>query len=216
MRERASDSTRLAGGATALTVTSALAVAVVIGMGGRALVVKDAPLMFTMMPDETVTPPPETRIPLELDTNVTLDVVVPVVERLVFEAEETPTRIVIDPSPDAAPGPGPLAGGKSGPPTPPRPPGIRTAAKIIPAAAPPYPAVSIRRNEEGVSTLEVCLDVRGVVTSAKLANSSGHDALDQAALKWVRSAKFTPAKLDGVAQTVCGHSVSYEWNLDRR
>jgi|GEM_PF-1197055 protein TonB len=215
MRERALASTRMAGGATALTVTAALGLAVVLGMGGHALMVKDEPLMFTVMPDPVVTPPPER--PLFDDANdATVDAVKPLVPTQVFEAEETPTRVVIDPSPDAAPGPGPLAGGNSGPPTPPRPPGIRTAAKIIPAAAPPYPPVSIRRNEQGVSTLEVCLDARGRVTSAILAASSGHDALDEAALKWVRSAKFTPAKLDGVAQAVCAHSVSYEWNLSKR
>ena len=73
---------------------------------------------------------------------------------------------------------------------------------------------SIRANEQGVSTLDVCVDARGRVSSATLAASSGHTTLDSAALKWVRSARFTPGKLDGVAQSVCGHTVVYEWNLE--
>lgn len=212
MRERALASTRMAGGATALTVTAALGLAVVLGMGGHALMVKDEPLMFTVMPDPVVTPPPE---PSERLFDTASDVAPapepPLVDIPVFEFDEP--RIIA--RTDTPPSEGEQTTVFVAP-TPPRAPGVRTAAKIIPAAAPPYPAVSIRRNEQGVSTLEVCLDKRGVVTSAKLGVSSGHEALDEAALKWVRSAKFTPAKIDGVAQTVCGHSVSYEWNLSKR
>ncbi len=214
MRERALASTRLAGGATALTVTAALGLAVILGMGGHALMVKDEPLMFTVMPDPVVTPPPEPAERLfDTNTETTPTFVQPDID-IFFEVEDPPIRAPRNPEPHATPGP-------AGPsetviPTLPKPPGVRTAAKIIPAAAPPYPGISIRRNEQGVSTLEVCLDVRGVVTSAKLSVSSGHEALDGAALKWVRSAKFTPAKIDGAAQAVCGHSVSYEWNLSKR
>ena len=43
-----------------------------------------------------------------------------------------------------------------------------------------------------------------------------HKSLDQAALKWVRDAKFTPAKVDGAPQAVCGHTVDYEWTLNKR
>ena len=52
------------------------------------------------------------------------------------------------------------------------------------------------------------------VTSATIISGSGHAVLDNAALKWVRSARFTPGKLDGVPQLVCGHNVIYEWNLE--
>ena len=73
MRERALASTRMAGGATALTVTAALGLAVVLGMGGHALMVKDEPLMFTVTPDPVVTPPPER--PRFDDTNDVLSLI---------------------------------------------------------------------------------------------------------------------------------------------
>jgi protein TonB len=87
---------------------------------------------------------------------------------------------------------------------------------MIPAASPNYPPGDIRANHQGTSSLEVCLDTAGRVTSANLASSSGYASLDQAALKWVRDRKFTPAKLDGRPQPICGHPVVYEWRLDRR
>jgi protein TonB len=70
-----------------------------------------------------------------------------------------------------------------------------------------------RAQQQGTSTLDVCVDARGRVSSATLASSSGHATLDNAALKWVRTARFTPGNLDGIAQSVCGHQVVYEWNL---
>lgn len=211
MRERALASTRMAGGATALTITGALALAVAIGMGGHALAAPEEPLMFTVMPEEVVQPPPEMKRDFDMAAEPTLVVVQPEIN-IFFEVEDPPIRVTREP--EARPTPGIPKPSETVIPTPPKPPGVRTGAKIIPAAAPPYPPSAIRRGDEGISTLEICLDAGGRVTSAKLANTSGHDVLDEAALKWVRTAKFTPAKLDGVAQAVCGHAVSYEWNLN--
>jgi len=70
-------------------------------------------------------------------------------------------------------------------------------------------ARDIRGDHQGTSSLEVCIDTAGRVTSASLASSSGYGSLDQAALKWVRDRKFTPAKLDGQPQSICGHP----WSL---
>ncbi len=214
MRERALASTRLAGGATALTVTAGLAVVLVLGMGGHIVTVKEDKLMLSVMPERTESPPEERKVFDDM-SDVSLDVVRPdvVVEDFVYD--ETPIQV------DAGP---PLRGeagpdireisARPGPPTAPT--VVRTAAKLIPGPPPPYPASPVRLGIEGVTGVEVCLDVRGSVTSAALAESSGNKALDDAALKWVRNAKFTPAKLDGAPQAVCGHSVSYEWKLDRR
>lgn len=214
MRERASGSTRIAGGVTALTIGTALGVAVVIGMGGHALIEKEEKLMFTVMPEQTVTPPPEpTERQFDTTAETTLTFVQPDIN-IFFEVEDPPIRAPRDPETRAMPGP--AAPSETVIPTPPKPPGVRTAARIIPGAAPPYPAPDVRKGNEGVSELEVCLDARGRVTSAQLVKTSGSVSLDKAALEWVREAKFTPAKLDGAAQAVCGHSVDYEWKLDRR
>ncbi len=79
---------------------------------------------------------------------------------------------------------------------------------------PPYPPASVRASEEGVSTVEVCVSANGQVTSASLAESSGHPRLDEAALKWLKSARFNPAKNQGQATAMCGYQVAYEWNLE--
>lgn len=212
MRERASSSTRFAGGVTAVTATAALALAVVVGMGGQIATAMEEKLIFTVIPDAPpIEPPP---LANEEQFDVTSDVTPPPehprVDVPVFEWDP-PITVVVDPTPRVETGPG-VAEAKVAPPKAP----VRTLAKLLVAAPPPYPAADVRKGNEGISSLEVCLDVRGRVTSASLAGSSGHASLDQAALKWVREARFTPAKVDGAPQAVCGHSVDYAWKLDRR
>jgi outer membrane biosynthesis protein TonB len=46
-----------------------------------------------------------------------------------------------------------------------------------------------------------------------IAGSSGSQRLDEAAAKWLRNERFTPGSVGGVAQSMCGHDVYYEWNL---
>ena len=91
---------------------------------------------------------------------------------------------------------------------------VRSRPSLLSRETPSYPPSAIRTNSEGISTLDVCVDAKGRVTSATIISGSGHAVLDNAALKWVRSARFTPGKLDGVPQLVCGHNVIYEWNLE--
>jgi outer membrane biosynthesis protein TonB len=51
------------------------------------------------------------------------------------------------------------------------------------------------------------------VTSVPVAGSSGSPRLDDAAAKWLRGERFTPAKTNGQAQDVCGYDVFYAWTL---
>ncbi len=78
---------------------------------------------------------------------------------------------------------------------------------------PPYPPASVRAGEQGVSTIEVCVSASGQVTSAQLVESSGHPRLDEAALNWLKTARFNPAKSNGRTTAVCGYQVAYEWNI---
>jgi TonB family protein len=64
--------------------------------------------------------------------------------------------------------------------------------------APVYPRSARRAGLEGVCTIEMAIDERGKVTSATLVASSGHDILDQAALKAARSWRFLPARRGGI------------------
>ena len=89
----------------------------------------------------------------------------------------------------------------------------RSAPRLIASDKPPYPTASQRAGEQGVTQLDVCVASNGRVTSVSVTRSSGHTRLDEAAAKWIRSERFTPAKINGAARDVCGHTVVYEWNL---
>jgi protein TonB len=90
---------------------------------------------------------------------------------------------------------------------------VRIAPKLRPQGKPPYPATEQRARNEGNTTLGLCIDARGRVASASLVKSSGHPRLDEAALKWVKDASFSPGTVDGSPHAVCGHAVVYEWRL---
>lgn len=211
MREHAPSSTRLAGVVATAAVVTGAAWALAMGFGHYIAKPPMEPILFSVLPDEPRDVLPEPDRPLDVMSDEKLTLVAPVQNDLVFVVEDPPVtgdrnpppRPPAPPGADAAPAPGPRAA-------------VRVGAKLLPGDPPPYPASEVRRGNEGVSSLQVCLDVRGRVTLASLAKSSGHKSLDDAALKWVRDAKFTPAKVDGAPQAVCGHSVDYEWTLDKR
>ena len=66
--------------------------------------------------------------------------------------------------------------------------------------APIYPAVARRREQQGTVTVKVLVGADGSVERAEIADSSGFDALDAAALETVRSRwRFVPARYGGLA-----------------
>lgn len=76
--------------------------------------------------------------------------------------------------------------------------GVRVAAAPRTGNPPPaYPAHARRRGWEGRVVLEVTISEDGRPTAVALAESSGHDVLDSAALDAVRSWRFTPAERNG-------------------
>ncbi len=72
---------------------------------------------------------------------------------------------------------------------------------------PKYPVSSRENREEGTVTISLTINERGRVTSASILTSSGYPALDDAALRAARNARFTPAKSNG-------RSVSSEATID--
>jgi protein TonB len=102
------------------------------------------------------------------------------------------------------------------PPTPPvtAPIGDTVPPKLVVANKPPYPAQSLRAQEEGTTHLEVCVTAQGRVQSVVIAANSGHPRLDEAAARWMRNARFRPGTVGGVAQAMCGHDVYYQWKLE--
>ena len=90
---------------------------------------------------------------------------------------------------------------------------VRGLPRMLVKDKPEYPPIAIRKHLEGVTGLDVCVDPKGRVTSVSLASSSGHDVLDQAALKWVHGMRFAPGVVDGQATAMCGARVLYEWKI---
>ena len=65
---------------------------------------------------------------------------------------------------------------------------------------PAYPAIARRRAQQGTVTVSVLVGADGSVERAEVADSSGFDTLDDAALETVRSRwRFVPARHGGVA-----------------
>lgn len=64
---------------------------------------------------------------------------------------------------------------------------------------PQYPRMSQRRGEQGRVLIRVLIAADGSVLNASVQQSSGHDRLDQSALKAARSARFKPYTENGIA-----------------
>ncbi len=62
---------------------------------------------------------------------------------------------------------------------------------------PDYPKESRQKGEEGNVVVEIRVNTKGVVESARVVTSSGFSRLDDAALRAARAARFTPAQCDG-------------------
>lgn len=199
--QRSASSTRAAGAMVTVSVVAIVSFALTTGIGGS--VISQAPeptmLAFIDAPKETVLDPLP---PIEIEeVKPTLSEPPPFVAPPVFEVAETP--IIAAPVETGAPTENvrPVAGSD------------RVAPRIRPSAEPPYPVQSARMREQGVTSLDICVNDRGRVTAAQVTRSSGHARLDEAALKWIREARFTPASIGGAPQAVCGHPVDYQWRL---
>lgn len=206
MRNRASSSSQLAGLSIAALITALAGVALANGFGQIIIRIIETPITFTPLPEDVIPDNPVERT-LDMDV-VSLDTPLPPLPPIPNWAPEDATPTIPLPPIDRT-GPATDTGARVVPPPAP----VRSRPVLLKQTPPEYPMSARRAQQQGTSTLDVCVDARGRASSATLANSSGHQALDNAALKWVRNARFTPGKLDGVAQSVCGHTVVYEWNL---
>ena len=78
---------------------------------------------------------------------------------------------------------------------------IATKPTIIIRRKPTYPRSAQRAGLQGTTTLTITIGTTGRVTSVRIAKSSGHTALDNAAVSAARTWKFKPAK-NGLGQAV--------------
>ncbi len=65
---------------------------------------------------------------------------------------------------------------------------------------PVYPAIARRREQQGTVTIRVLVGIDGLVQHAEIAESSGFDVLDDAAIETVRRRwRFVPARRADIA-----------------
>jgi protein TonB len=203
MRQRAPGSSKLAGVASSILITGLAGYALANGVGGDIVKVLERTTIY-VVPKKPVEPLPDIdRIPIGDDIDLLFptspipdDIFVPDGDASIKAERRTP-----DNTEDEA---------AIAPVTPP----VRKVPRLISKEKPPYPAPDIRGRNEGDTGVEVCVAANGRVSSVQLATSSGHPRLDAAALKWVRSARFTPGSVGGAPQSMCGHTVVYEWRLE--
>lgn len=203
VKQQSGPTSKLVGVSAAVILTAATGWALTAGLVRDFVKEIQAPTVMVLYdaPEEVLPPAPE-----ELQAEIELDVPAPELPPLIPVPEEFISEepvMVAAPEPVlATPGPTTTVGGA--PDTRPR---LRSTDK------PAYPVASIRAQEQGVSGIEVCVNGQGRVTSASLAKSSGHARLDEAAIKWVRGARFAPGTISGKPASMCGHEVFYEWSL---
>ena len=133
-------------------------------------------------PREMRPPEPELALP-DLPSPEAEDLEVP---RPAEEREELPEmRVIEESAPTVESAPAPQQAQIDAPPRP------------LVAIRPTYPQESKKRGEQGRVLVEVRINARGRVDAATVVESSGFAALDAAALKAVRAAKFRPARSGG-------------------
>jgi periplasmic protein TonB len=96
---------------------------------------------------------------------------------------------------------------KAAPPPPPAPRPVAPGTPIKPISMPDvhdyYPEQARRDGQEGRTQVKVCVGANGKVQSADIATSSGFPALDEAATKVAKAAKFKPATSEGKPVDSC-------------
>jgi protein TonB len=159
---------------------------------------KKPPLQVVMVPVEITPPPkpPEAKAAKVKVVETPIMAPPPIVETPVLAPP--PVVVTPDPVPPAPPvvkaaavadtgqvgTPGPMSIGK---------------LSVVPGNPPlKYPMTARIRHEEGVVRLRILVDTDGHVADISLAQSSGFDALDKAAMEVVRRWKFVPPTRDGV------------------
>lgn len=134
------------------------------------------------LPPTEVVPEPERDEPVEEDRPVAEEG--PIADEAPEEKSEPPEQPAAESAP-VAPTPAPQQARVDVPPKPKQ------------TIKPKYPAEARQRGEEGDVLVEIDVTDRGGVTAVRVVRSSGYPALDAAAQKAARQAKFTPAKADG-------------------
>ncbi|HEY5046786.1 MAG TPA: TonB family protein [Rhizomicrobium sp.] len=121
---------------------------------------------------------------------------------IVIQSEAAPTNTITVQSKVSTPPPPPAPPQKVAPPSISSP--VLEAGGAGKCQSSYYPPIAIRLNQTGTTTVSVHVGADGSVQNVTLVNSSGHDSLDQAAIKCITGAwHYKPAMQSGqpVAQS---------------
>ena len=138
-------------------------------------------------PPKPAPPPPQPQLQIPQEAAVPP----PMIQIQAPPRATNPITVVVANRPVA---PAPIEVAKPAPATPP------TAASAIASThtIPPYPELARRLAQQGTVTLSLSIGPDGSVSDATLAQSSGSNQLDQAAIEWVRSHwRYHPATQNG-------------------
>jgi protein TonB len=83
------------------------------------------------------------------------------------------------------------------PPPPPKPKGPSLPPRVLNWTDPPYPEQARQQGVEGTVVVRLTVKADGAPSDVRVSKSSGHSALDGAAVAHVRRARFAPAVKDG-------------------
>jgi periplasmic protein TonB len=172
-------------------------------------IIKEAP-----PPTEEPPPPPP---PDEIDIAPPMDVVPPPNFSFDTVASVNAVRDVVK-SNDSPPVKPPPAPPKVDPPPKPKPPAVK-AQPSLPTRIekPDYPRAAERGDQEGITTMRVCVDAKGKVSESKVTVSSGFPLLDDAAIEWINDLRgIKPAMVDGKAVDGGCMIVPLEWKIEKR
>ncbi len=90
--------------------------------------------------------------------------------------------------------------------------GVDVGSVIEFRPVPKYPKISRIRGEVGKVGVSVTIDERGLVTDAKVVESSGYKRLDKAAMEASLKASFSPAMKNGI-HVASDHVIFYKFEL---
>jgi protein TonB len=206
VRTRAPISTKVTGVSAMVLGLLAAGYAFANGLGAGIIEAIRPPTIMTMIADEK--PPPQDRPETEV-LSTTVAAPEPPPPTLPDQDFSTDRKSPIEVDAEKRPPDEPRVNVVPAPRSP-----VRGLPKLSAKDKPAYPPPAIRGHKEGTTGIDVCVDAKGRVTQVSLASSSGHEILDDAAMKWVRGTRFAPGTLDGAAAAMCGARVFYEWKIE--
>jgi protein TonB len=161
--------------------------------------------------EELPPPPPETEIDiLPPMTEVILPDFIPETTATNAVTEVVRTKEPTAPIPKEPPAPP-----KAAPPAPKAPPVKMGAAMPKNWKEPDYPRSSKKLEEQGTTTVRVCVDEKGSPVSSDVVKSSGFPDLDSATVEWsLGLRRYEPAKVDGKPLPRSCMLLPMEWKLE--